>query len=243
MSGKTIGLYSCPNSGLEGVLWDYDGTAVDSLPVIFPFWKRLCDEAGKKFPFEDYDDLRRKFREPFPTEFYEKLLGFNWEKDKKWIIAKYRKFKKAHRSPLREGIIDVWKYVKDLGLKNGIVSSSLSKSIKAELKGFGVKCGPGGLIEVVVGYDSGLSPKPAPDNIVEGSRLLGISPPSGLYVGDMPSDVVASRAAGMPCAVLPGGYATAEALKAENPAFFAENLNKIKPFIKGLVEGAQCIYT
>lgn len=59
---------------------------------------------------------------------------------------------------------------------------------------------------VLVAGDDAERPKPAPDPVLLACETLQMAPHEGLYVGDDPRDVAASRAAGMPVAAVSWGY-------------------------------------
>lgn len=54
--------------------------------------------------------------------------------------------------------------------------------------------------------------KPAPDLLLHAAQELGLPPADCWYVGDATWDVLAARAAGMPCLAVASGSASAEAL-------------------------------
>jgi phosphoglycolate phosphatase len=60
--------------------------------------------------------------------------------------------------------------------------------------------------QVVVGGDTTAHAKPNPAPLLEAARRLGVEPQACLYVGDDERDVMAGRAAGMATAVAAWGY-------------------------------------
>ncbi|MDQ6435395.1 phosphoglycolate phosphatase [Mesorhizobium sp. LHD-90] len=58
----------------------------------------------------------------------------------------------------------------------------------------------------LVGGDAVTHKKPAPDALLAALEKLGVAPADALMVGDSISDVKAARAAGMPVALIRGGY-------------------------------------
>jgi phosphoglycolate phosphatase len=58
----------------------------------------------------------------------------------------------------------------------------------------------------LVGGDAVAAKKPAPDALLLALERLGVDPQDALMVGDSISDVRAARAAGMPVALIRGGY-------------------------------------
>jgi phosphoglycolate phosphatase len=66
--------------------------------------------------------------------------------------------------------------------------------------------GLGADIPVVVGGDSGVPPKPEPDMLWLTARRLSLPPERCLMIGDSGNDVVSARAAGLPVALVRYGY-------------------------------------
>ncbi|EAU42967.1 phosphoglycolate phosphatase [Fulvimarina pelagi HTCC2506] len=61
---------------------------------------------------------------------------------------------------------------------------------------------------LVVGGDAGPAKKPAPDLLLHAARELEVEIANCLFVGDSENDVTAAKAAGMAVAALRGGYTT-----------------------------------
>jgi phosphoglycolate phosphatase len=71
--------------------------------------------------------------------------------------------------------------------------------------------GLGDVVRVVLGPDCGLPPKPDPAMLLRAAELLAVESAQCVYIGDMPIDAVAARAAGMACVLTPtGGCGRAE---------------------------------
>jgi HAD superfamily hydrolase (TIGR01509 family) len=62
------------------------------------------------------------------------------------------------------------------------------------------------LVQVIVGGDEIAAPKPAPDGVVEAARRLNVDPAHVAYVGDAPADLGAARAAGAVAAAATWGH-------------------------------------
>jgi HAD superfamily hydrolase (TIGR01549 family) len=89
------------------------------------------------------------------------------------------------------------------GVRLAIVSSDDRSAIDAAIDALGVEA----LVGAVVSGDQGLSPKPAPDALLEAAAILGVDPARMLYVGDSWVDAVAGRAAGVAGTILVGDVA------------------------------------
>jgi phosphoglycolate phosphatase len=78
-----------------------------------------------------------------------------------------------------------------LHLPKAIVTSGSAASARAVLARLGVS------VEAVVGRSPGLAMKPAPGQVQEALRLLGVSPGQAVMAGDSVWDEAAARAAGV----------------------------------------------
>jgi phosphoglycolate phosphatase len=61
-------------------------------------------------------------------------------------------------------------------------------------------------LDLVVGGDQGLAPKPHPEPLLAACARLGVAPAQALMVGDSLTDVEAARAAGLLVVCVPYGY-------------------------------------
>ena len=90
--------------------------------------------------------------------------------------------------------------LRNAGLKLAVVSSDDRSAIDSAIDALAIAS----LLDAVVSGDEGLSPKPAPDALLEAARRIGISPARMLYVGDSWVDAAAGSAAGTAGTVLVG---------------------------------------
>ena len=75
----------------------------------------------------------------------------------------------------------------------GVATNDAEASAHAHLRAAGI----GALFDHVLGYDSGYTPKPAPDMLLGFAARAGVRPESVAMVGDSTHDLHAGRAAGM----------------------------------------------
>lgn len=79
------------------------------------------------------------------------------------------------------------------GLVLGVATNDAEASAHAHLHAAGIA----GYFEHVLGYDSGFTPKPAPDMLLGFAARVGLPPESVAMIGDSTHDLRAGRAAGM----------------------------------------------
>ena len=80
------------------------------------------------------------------------------------------------------------------GLVLGVATNDGQAPARAHLDRAGVR----NRFAHVLGYDSGYTPKPAPDMLLGFASLAGLAPNAVVMVGDSTHDLIAGRAAGMP---------------------------------------------
>ncbi len=193
------------------VLFDFDGTLVDSIRLII----------------ESYHHTMRVHRlEPRPDAFWIAGLGtplrvqFRQFTDDpaeiERLIATYREWNLAHHDAMvtaYPGALDAVRRLKAQGARLGIITS---KNLHGLSKGLNL-CGFEGLFDVLVTSDDPVESKPSPEPVFAALTQLGAAPAEALVVGDSPHDIAAGRRAGATTAACLWGPFTREQLAAERP--------------------------
>lgn len=97
----------------------------------------------------------------------------------------------ATTSPLFVGSLEVLKFLKDAGLKLGILSAATTASVQAFVRRHQLDA----YIDLQQGVDQGPS-KPDPALFLQACQTLGVEPASTLMVGDSAGDIQMGRRAG-----------------------------------------------
>ncbi|MEM7053849.1 MAG: HAD-IA family hydrolase [Pseudomonadota bacterium] len=193
-------------SPLKAVLFDLDGTLVDSAPDLIGALNRLRqtldlpeiesaplrEVAGRgavailKTGLPEMDEAQR---EAFRDRFLDDYQAHCWQK-----------------SHVFDGVPDVLNCIEHSGLAWGIVTNKLMRLAQPviEQAGWQRRCGS------LIAGDSTSNPKPAPDPIVLACQQLGVRPEEALFVGDDLRDIQAGRAAGCKTAAAHWGYIAAD---------------------------------
>ena len=193
------------------VLFDLDGTLIDSGPIILASMKHasltvLGREADEELVRAAIGGpgLIAQMRDLDPDRVDE-------------LVEVYR----AHNEPLHEslesfvGILELLPVLRDEGRTLGIVTAKRQLTIGLALDRFPVLRET---MDVVIGAEDTERHKPDPDPLLEGLRRLGADPGEAAYVGDSPFDVRAAKAAGLVAiAVGWGGIHDDARLLAEKP--------------------------
>ncbi|HXN03432.1 MAG TPA: HAD-IA family hydrolase [Candidatus Acidoferrum sp.] len=169
----------------RGLIFDFDGTLVDSYPLIEAAFAHVMrthrlDEAAR--------DLFRKSRGlPLPEQM-QMVAPHMWED----LVATYRSVDATlgHARVFR-GIPTLVRKLRQAGVPLGVVSCKRRLLVESELVAAGLR----GFFDVVIGFEDVTPPKPAPDPLLAAIGRLGLSRTAAVYVGDSMVDLQTGRAA------------------------------------------------
>lgn len=195
------------DSTLRAVLFDLDGTLVDSIPFLVEcFSCAVRDALGREVAPEVVRPLvglplRRMFEHVEPA--LDDALA-------EACVRTYREVyfpRVVARSPLFPDALDALDALERRGVALGIVSGKTCAGISRVVEPLGIAH----RFEAIVGADHGGDHKPAPDGALAAAEMLGVAPASALVVGDSLLDVEMGLAAGMrTCGVTTGTTSRAE---------------------------------
>ena len=211
----------------KAILFDLDGTLVDSVPDIHAALNETLASYGEP---------------PFTIEAVSTMVGGGMAVlverafaalDKPIDPASRDKFSERYLAiysarateltTLNAGASDTVRSLSARGFRLGTVTNKPAHEARLVLDHFGLSDS----MEVVIGGDAGVALKPAPDLLLLACRELGIEPEDALFVGDSENDVGAARAAGMAVIALAGGY-TALSSEALDADLVVERLDEIE---------------
>ncbi|GBF34834.1 HAD-superfamily hydrolase [Desulfocucumis palustris] len=208
---------------LKTLLFDLDGTLMDSIPLITITFRRVFDYYG--IPWEKGEVLStiglplREVAERYlpgrAGEFMEKYTLFQKEKQMDYI-------------KLFPGALEALETVKASGYSTGVVTSKRRMPALTGLEATGLNK----YMDVVVTVDDVSKPKPNPEPVLRALELLNKKPENAVYVGDSWYDIKAGKGAGVITMGVTWGMASRERLMGEGPEYivdsFVELMNTLK---------------
>ncbi|MFL6678068.1 MAG: phosphoglycolate phosphatase [Burkholderiaceae bacterium] len=188
---------------IRGVLFDLDGTLIDSAPDLAGAANRLRADHGL---------------EPLPLDALRPMVGSGargmvgvafgvapgeprFEALRDAFLAHYEAGLLERTGPF-DGVADLLSALEAAGIAWGIVTNKATRFTVPIVAGLGLAQRAG----VVVCGDTTPHSKPHPEPLLHAARALGVAPEHVAYVGDDLRDAQAARAAGMPMLAATWGY-------------------------------------
>ena len=217
--------------GSKAILFDLDGTLVDSSETLSSFVGYLCEKYakqnvvrinGKNYDLAKPKDLKAIFPEPY-YQFYE-LIGFNWVRDKLLIKWEFNKFLMGNIAPLILGMDGIVEKLFLAGYKLGVVTSSTQPVTFATLVQHGLKNRFGSIIC----EEDVENPKPHPEPIIKCLAELEADKEGSIYWGDLPGDIECAKAAGVRSIAVTWGFGTRQRLATAEPHELATDIESLE---------------
>lgn len=202
------------DSGFDPVLFDLDGTVVDTVELIVESFRHATRTVlGRDLPDEHIlagvgrplrAQMERLSRE-HAGELYDVYREYNHRRHDE-LIRGY------------EGIEEVLGELRAAGRRLGLVTSKSRDTTDMAFRALGLA----GRFDAVVTAGDTAEHKPSPEPLLLCLEMLGAGGTRAIYVGDSPFDVQAGAAAGMATAAVAWGVFGREALLAARPDFWVE---------------------
>jgi HAD superfamily hydrolase (TIGR01509 family) len=172
----------------QAIVFDLDGTLVDSLSVTFEAFNRGIEAFGGRR--HSGHEIMRYFG-PSESVILGKILGADKGAAAGAICHAYMR-ENVHRAPLHEGIGEMLEELKRRGLPVAIVTGRGWESTEGILKHHGLL----DRFVTVIASDHVVEPKPAPHGILLAAERLRVPASEIIYVGDSHFDMKAAHRAG-----------------------------------------------
>ena len=194
------------------LIFDLDGTLIDTVYAHVFAWQRALDEAG--LPIDGWRIHRRigmsggLFARAVAREVGRDLTPVETDAMERRHGELFQELM-PERRPL-PGAVELLAELRERGIVHGIATSGRRPQIDASLKALGV-----GEETVVIERGDVARAKPEPDLFLACQEALGVAPGDCYVVGDAVWDLLAARRARMlSIGLLSGGYGTDELLAA-----------------------------
>lgn len=176
---------------IRGLIFDCDGTLVDTMPVHFEVWREVLAEHGVAISEERFYQLAGVpsvgVAETLAAEQGRSVdaRAIAEEKDRRYLVLD------EHGRPL-EPIVEIARREKGR-LRLAVASGNVTSIVDRTLAGAGIA----ELFEVVIGADQVKRGKPSPDMFLLAAERIGVPPSECLVYEDADLGIAAAHAAGM----------------------------------------------
>ena len=181
------------------ILFDHDGTLVDTEPVWAAAKVALAAEFGGTWTEQDTLDclgLSMKFT---LDRLRERGVDLPDEQINERLVAKVREALAHQQVEFLPGIERFLTQVRDAQIPAAIVTNATTSIAQRT-----ADAAPEGTFSVVIGNDETTHPKPDPQPYLLAAQRLGVEPSRCVALEDSPSGVRSATAAGMKVIVVPG---------------------------------------
>ena len=180
-------------NGKKAVLFDLDGTLVDSMWM----WKQIDIEFLARFGYECPEDLQKSIEGMGFSEtavYFKERFHLPWSFDEikacwtQMSIDKYR-----YEVPMKAGALEFLKYCKAQNIPTAIATSNGREMVDAVISSQQF----GEYIQEIVTACEVKAGKPEPDIYLEAAKRLNVRPEDCIVFEDVPAGILAGKRAGM----------------------------------------------
>ncbi len=178
------------------VIFDMDGTLLDTQKICIPAWEwagrnQGFEGLGKHIP--DVCGMNRVSWTKYLEQRYPSLDTDRFNSEARQYVIDNLKI------GFMPGAEELLKYLKQNGIKLALASGSSSESVNHHLS----KLGAHSYFDAIVSGDEVKNSKPAPDIFLKTAKLLGVSPEECFVFEDSENGIKAGNSAGMKCIGVP----------------------------------------
>ncbi|MES2532612.1 MAG: phosphoglycolate phosphatase [Pseudomonadota bacterium] len=196
------------SSSISAVLFDLDGTLIDSAPDLGAAADKMRTDRGlPSLPIASYRHMAGAGARGMLG------IGFGLTPDAPEFPAMREEFFRNYESRMLlathvfDGVAQLLGALAERGLRWGIVTNKASRFTDPLMRAMPLFASAG----AIVSGDTTPHAKPHPEPLFEAARRLDVDPACCIYVGDDERDIIAGRAAGMRTIAATYGYMGATA--------------------------------
>lgn len=212
------------------MLFDYDGTLIDTNQLIIDSWNHMYQKHfGGKLTGDDVKWTFGMILWDAIDEEMKKRGHSGYDLDE--LVESYREWQRkpdTTPAPPFPGVSEVLFELKERGVKLGIVTSRAEETCIKGLKKNGIyEC-----FDYLVTAESTDIHKPRPEPALICCKGLGVKPEESLMIGDSVFDLQCGNAAGCDSAFVTWSFATSmeKALKVGSPTYIIDRMDQLLRF-------------
>lgn len=184
---------------VTGLIFDFDGTILDTETPIFEEWSDEYRRLGQRLEIAFWGrGIGTHGVVDFAVHLAE-LAGDGHDPGALRRAVRGRVRRRLADQPLQPGILSLLDEAKQSGIRAAVASSSSSDWVERWLEHHGIH----DRFDPICSRDHVERLKPAPDLFLLAAERMGVVPARCLVIEDSPNGVLAARSAGMRCVAVP----------------------------------------
>ena len=187
------------NTFPAAILFDHDGTLVDTEPVWAAAKVALAAEFGGTWTEQDTLDCLGLSMQFTLDRLRERGVNLPDEEINNRLVAKVHETLAQQPVEFLPGIEHFLSEVRDAQIPAAVVTNATTSVARRT-----ANAAPEGMFSVIIGNDETTHPKPNPQPYLLAAERLGVDPTQCVAIEDSPSGVRSATAAGMRVIVVPG---------------------------------------
>ncbi len=176
---------------IKALIFDCDGTLVDSMPLHFEAWRETFESHGREYP-HDFIDSHKGLPVDEVLRQYNVHSGDSLDVEKFIKEREERALERLHKVKAVDVVYDVVQRYRGI-LPMAVCSGSGRKSVMISLRAIGAA----DVFDEIITADDNFAPKPVPDMFLEAARRLKVNPQDCQVFEDGDAGLKAALSAGM----------------------------------------------
>ena len=202
---------------VHGIIFDIDGTLIDTNPSHVEAWRRAFKSLGYDVPAERIEvEIGKGGDLLVPAILGDEVEQRHGEALRKAQKEEFLKLARGRRFHVFACVAELMKSLRDRNIRTALATSSDAKHLKATSESAGIDLSH--LADFLVTNDEAESSKPAPDLVIAACEKLQLDPGECVMVGDTIYDAQSSQGAGVVFLGVESGGTRAETLVAAGAA-------------------------
>lgn len=209
------------------LLFDLDGTLIDSIELLLVCMEHAFDGAARK---PDRAAWTAGIGTPLRVQLAE---WCDSDLDADAVVARYRAYQDIHLERMTTaypGVPELLAWARAEGHLTGIVTSKGRVMTARSLEHVGLA----GAFDTIVTYEETERHKPGPEPVLLALQRLAVPASRAIFVGDSPHDMFSGRAAGVRTAAATWGPFSHEQLAVANPTWWPASPSELQAILASL---------
>ncbi len=206
------------------IIFDLDGTILDTLDDLHSSVNYALQKNS--FPLRSREEVRSFVGNGIKNLIHRSVPNCASDTDTEktlWDFVAHYKDNCTNITAPYDGICDLLKELKDLGVKTAVVSNKADFAVGQLCERYFP-----GLFDISLGEKDGVKVKPSPDSVLEVMKKLNSTPDATVYVGDSEVDIETAVNASIPCISVDWGFKTKEFLKLHDAHIIVSSVQELR---------------